>query len=216
MDATFVQWLPSLYLSSAYVVSFHLENKQGLPPQIYIDNVYQNRAETQTRVLSTIPTSILIIPPNELDLEGYSVGFIVKGSSSQPSRNIIRDQHIAPLPYRFLQSIRLQRKSITSSTSKIFTNYQAYDTHFSAYVRGGDDLVGRMFPFIGGKPLSQVVFYGWANGWILPDDLPQNAHISIVFWPQYLQYAGYGLLAATILVILFFPFNRHHKVTYGS
>jgi len=53
-----------------------------------------------------------------------------------------------------------------------------------------------MFPFIFGQQLKpDSLINNWENGWLLPSvDEESNNKIAVIFWPQYLEYAGFGLL----------------------
>lgn len=61
-----------------------------------------------------------------------------------------------------------------------------------------------MFPFLFGKELKQhILINNWANGWEIPPLASSVQHqIVIVFWPQYLQWIGFGLLFISLVVIL--------------
>jgi hypothetical protein len=49
--------------------------------------------------------------------------------------------------------------------------------------------------FRGREKLRHVKINGWANGWILPSGEVQEIQITVVYWPQYLEFIGLGLLA---------------------
>ena len=52
-----------------------------------------------------------------------------------------------------------------------------------------------------GKILRHVKVNNWANGWVLDDEInPEN--VKIIFWPQYLEFLGFILLAGAGLRIL--------------
>ncbi|MEK7522231.1 MAG: hypothetical protein AAB569_01505, partial [Patescibacteria group bacterium] len=67
-----------------------------------------------------------------------------------------------------------------------------------------------------GKILQHVLVNNWANGWVLDDrssmiDVRNNnlgskiydlKSILIIFWPQYLEFLGFALLAIAFLVII--------------
>jgi hypothetical protein len=50
-----------------------------------------------------------------------------------------------------------------------------------------------------GTILKHVKVDGWANGWMVPGSVT----IAIFYWPQLLEYLGFALLVAMILVIVF-------------
>ena len=68
-------------------------------------------------------------------------------------------------------------------------------------------LLERTFPFLFGEELTdQVMVNNWANGFLLrPDEIGTsegqgNRTFIIIFWPQYLQFVGFGILGATVLL----------------
>ena len=46
-------------------------------------------------------------------------------------------------------------------------------------------------PWIVGERLEKVKVNGWSNGWLVPKG---EYRIEIVYWPQYLQWIGLGIL----------------------
>lgn len=47
--------------------------------------------------------------------------------------------------------------------------------------------------------LTHVKVDGWANGWIIPS----SGVATIFYWPQLLEYLGFGILGGTVLMIIF-------------
>ncbi len=71
-----------------------------------------------------------------------------------------------------------------------------------------------LFPFLFGTEIKEhVLVNNWANGWVLT--APEEGKIVIVFWPQYLEFAGFGLLILTFVIILVkksYKQTIHHTV----
>lgn len=93
---------------------------------------------------------------------------------------------------------------------------QSFNIGWKAYIVADNGFLNTTFPFIFGKSLnSHVLVNNWANGWqISPADSGSvgtsqsrsksiNTNIVIIFWPQYLQYAGYIFLFGTLVTVLF-------------
>jgi len=58
-----------------------------------------------------------------------------------------------------------------------------------------------MLPMFFGERLREhVKINNWANGWKIEGN--EKYSYVIVFWPQYLQYAGFVVLALTLIVLL--------------
>ena len=75
---------------------------------------------------------------------------------------------------------------------------QGYDSGWIAYENNG------ILPLVFGKKLEHVKANGWANGYIVSD---QNSdtdtkEITIVYWPQYLQFFGFALLLLAPVLIM--------------
>jgi len=88
--------------------------------------------------------------------------------------------------------------------------YQSFSPGWLAYQVKNDNWINRYFPFLFGKKLeNHVLVNNWANGWIIDEKInPKN--IVIIFWPQYLQFLGFGLLIIAFLFILLYkPKNQN-------
>jgi hypothetical protein len=111
---------------------------------------------------------------------------------------------------------------ITGVVGGIVQIPQAFDKGWDAYVVPGTGFVDTYFPYISGKKLiDHVLVNNWANGWkvashgsSLRQDYGRQARVTgqqnivIVFWPQYLEYIGFGLVVVTLLVVVLFPKRR--------
>jgi len=63
-------------------------------------------------------------------------------------------------------------------------------------------------PILGKEIKEHVVVNNWGNGWMLQDNRmtgisEQSRTIVLVFWPQYLEYAGFGLMGIAIVISLY-------------
>ena len=101
----------------------------------------------------------------------------------------------------------------TPIKSGIITLSQSYHEGWKAYIveretRNIKHLINTYFPFLFGKELKDhIIVNNWANGWKIDKDYlkseigNQKSTIIIVFWPQYLQFIGFGLLMITAILI---------------
>lgn len=113
--------------------------------------------------------------------------------------------------------------NITSDVKTITLN-QAFETGWSAYTIDSNSPIAYIFPgFFGEKLEGHVMINNWANAWLIsqkPAD--QTLHepstnssektngklrrggtsIVIIFWPQYLQFTGFGIVILTVLGII--------------
>jgi len=103
---------------------------------------------------------------------------------------------------------------------------QGYDEGWLGYEVSGSSWLARWMPWFAGEKLEHVRVNGWGNGWILRNDKLQitNAKLSgfgevvkqvsadegeaaervvvMVFWPQYLEWLGFGLLGLCVMVLV--------------
>ena len=117
-------------------------------------------------------------------------------------------------------------KKINYFTYKISLNNEVMKSAFakaSPFVKTSEDKSLILFQtydpgwiaFSNGKMLSHVLINNWANGWILDDrslmidDRNSNLEskiynpksVMIIFWPQYLEFVGFGLMILIFLLI---------------
>jgi len=125
------------------------------------------------------------------------------------------------IPY--LYEVNLGKISL-GQNNKVLTLSQAFHNGWKAYEINGFNFINVNFPFFFGKELKdQVLINNWANGWKLDDKAcntlaprssqsevgkHETCNIVIIFWPQYLEFIGFGLLIGTLLGIVFY---KHRK-----
>jgi len=49
---------------------------------------------------------------------------------------------------------------------------------------------------------EHVLVNGWENGWSFDSAQDKKLNLVIVFWPQYLEFVGLGLLGMMVIVFL--------------
>jgi len=91
---------------------------------------------------------------------------------------------------------------------------QGYENGWQAFQVGDGSLgIKNLFPWFYGKKLKHVQVNGWENGWKIDNSKLGNASIVIIFWPQYLEFAGFEVLFLTFFILLI-PFLRRKKKVY--
>lgn len=160
-----------------------------------------------------------IISPHFQYGTGYAFNFQNRSYANISSKNELDSLSTYLMPYDIVKQLTLIKQdypinhsaSINSLSSKKMayfsylisivqpsnnTNHlilnQAYHEGWSAYAVTNDSLLTTSFPFLFGKKLQDhVLVNNWANGWKLNSN---DFQIVIFFWPQYLEFAGFGLL----------------------
>jgi hypothetical protein len=52
-------------------------------------------------------------------------------------------------------------------------------------------------------PIKHVKVDGWANGWMINGQVgSEKGEVTIFYWPQLLEYLGFGLLGVTVWVLI--------------
>ncbi len=99
--------------------------------------------------------------------------------------------------------------------------YQAHQEGWSAYET--NNILGKTIPLVFGKKIKDhVLVNNWANGWTLRSDeigatesqgelnqetINSSSNITLIFWPQYLEFIGFALLIGSFVYILRFKSN---------
>ncbi|MDP2649701.1 MAG: hypothetical protein Q8P10_02555, partial [bacterium] len=104
----------------------------------------------------------------------------------------------------------LYKTNIKSSDSYLVLS-QAYDDGWKAYKTNFQFSIfnfqlADIFPFIFGSEIKDhVLVNNWENGWKIDNyTLDANRYtLVIIFWPQYLEFAGFGILVLSVIFILF-------------
>lgn len=203
----------------SYVLNISTENVEGLPLELCIESLDKTRCAVRSRINeSSEGASSHFIIPSLGENDAYIINFVNKSVGEIESKNIIKDFSLEYAPYRFLKSLYLtsndtkrqkvesimaKRKSgwfyevkVESSKSSgeaILVLDQAYNTGWLAIEINKHGMPGF-------KVFNHVLYNNWANAWVVP---AVSASYVIIFWPQYLQFAGYLVLAIFIVVLGF-------------
>jgi len=210
--------LPNLSQNIGYLLAVESQNLNGLPLKICFEDDI-NKICIFEDVLSVnkknLQTDYFVIPPYK-NAFGYNllVDNISFGNST--TINQLKSIKIIPFPYSFLQSIKFQinkdikEKQIISPVSQKKITPYLYTVNISNIEHNDDILFFDQAyekgwkAWVNGKEIKDhVLVNNWANGWALRQgSAPQGTKIVIIFWPQYLEFAGFGLLILAVLVIV--------------
>lgn len=153
----------------------------------------------------------------------YSFPFMALKSIYMASANTIQNgtvqipKNVEHATY-YAYTITLDTDGLKNDKTLIL--YQSYNEGWEAYILSKPSgSFARTFPWFFGTRLEKhVLVNNWANGWELPvknsklriENLElknknlgnSNQHIVIIFWPQYLQFAGLAILVICLLALL--------------
>ncbi len=209
--------LSSLSEDQGYAISFKSRNISGLPIKICVKSLYSKKCEIYDELSKSKDwnTDIFVLPPMGQGL-GYSLDINNVSVGNIPTVNELSWIKIVPLPFSFLTEIRIEKPEFENKIKQTipldFTDFrfgkiiklpfnipdqstiilnQAFEKNWKAWVNG--------------KELKEhVLINNWANGWRIDNQPVTNNQqlITIVFWPQYLEFVGFGLLIVAFLSII--------------
>jgi hypothetical protein len=219
--ASFGYDAPYLEQRYGYLVKIDNLNLSGRRLFFYIMDLTKKQSYLEDRLIND--NEYYILNPKYQWGLGYNFVFQGNSYKNIASENLLNDLTIYTFPYQEIKNVRLVRKDGVSlnkqpvsaiQTRKInyFTYeavipenllnqnntlilYQAFSPGWKAYITPHNTFL----PFVFGQELKDhTTVNNWANGWFLNSEstvLSQNkAKITLVFWPQYLEFLGLGLL----------------------
>ena len=214
-------WRPTLPHEAGYIAFIKADYSSGLPMTFYIDNPYEKRAELETRLSKITEDNVAIIEPSEKYFQGYGFHLITKSVGDEIGKDQIKEFSEYPFPVNTLLTLSLEKDSAIPLMSLVKSspitfkkgnpsayevqnlpkdaNYlilsQAYQPGWKAYANG--------------KELkNHVLVNNWANAWLLDNltiqQFNNSPKITIIFWPQYLEFIGFGVFVISLVGIIAF------------
>jgi len=205
-----------------YLVKTQSVNNQGLPLFFYIVDETKKQSYLEDRLNNEIDYFILS-PRYDYGL-GYTFAFQNKSFKNFPSDNSLEQLAVYFSPYRALKEMKFVRKGFNKSEVKFSNNYEVKKINYFTYKVTANDanmiILNQSFDpgwiaFANGRLLNHVLVNNWSNGWVINNQLITNHQpayrtgrqpvtITIIFWPQYLEFLGFGLLILA-LIFVFLP-----------
>ncbi len=179
--------LSSLKHDHGYFLVFKSKNIEGMPLRICLFNLYSDLCDLYDELSKnkTLADDYFYIPPSENSLGfGLSIDNISYGDYN--AINELAQLKIVSIPQDLTaEKAVLPLPSPPSSFGKYFVLRQSYHPGWIAYQDGK-------------KLKNHVLVNNWANGW----ELEGEGAVTVVFWPQYLEFVGFGLLVISFLLII--------------
>jgi hypothetical protein len=217
-------YIPTVIHNEGYALFVVSQNKLGRGLHTWVLNENEKNAPIDTYLDEDKNTiSSFIIPPAEDFGRAYSLHFDNISITNDKTINDLGNVSLYAIPYNFLTSIKISDEKIvvnTPSNQSLYVNHpneayyevngitkntlvlsQSYDKGWHAYALKSENILNRLFPFIGGNELeNHVLINNWENGWVLDSKFDKDNRIIIVYLPQYLEFIGF--MAVFIVIIL--------------
>lgn len=201
---------PDLPHNEGYVISVTNENVSGLPLRMCVANTFSKRCDLSAALPAntSFATQAFLLPPindggvgYNIHFDNYSVGRII-------TTNRIKQLKIMPFPYYWISKMgfgAVDPALVQSSNLEIDSIKQffpgAIRVSFNNQSNPGLIILDRSFEsgwWMGGG--QHVEVNGWANGWLV--DSGKAGTMLIFYWPQLLEFLGFGILVAAFSLLL--------------
>jgi len=204
---------PQASLAQNYLAKINSRHLSGLPLRISLvsDNSQYKYIDT---ILPTknYSTSWFYIPARQLDSFDYGLNFIFTNNFYLfPSQNYVDQITLYPITLDQKNRVPSLNRQYINSKSNIFY-YQTKIDNLSEVLILPQSYSPAWLAFYFDnfkiKFLSHYQINNWANGWLVsPKTSSEDGDITvyIFFWPQLLEFIGFGLFLSTFIWII-----RHH------
>ncbi len=216
----------SLPYQTGYLILIKTDWEEGLPLNFYVDSPYTHRIELETKIAKekNYPNAF-ILSPNQLFGTGYGFHFKAESVGKIDAKTNVSDFSVYPFPYNFVNNIRLEKVNQLTEKKNYYVVNQSYNPGWKAYFVDSNNWINTYLPFLFGTELeNHFLVNNWANGWKISqsqlnqsppktgsvgisnadstDSTDSKLIITVLFWPQYLEFAGFGLLIIAFVFIL--------------
>ncbi|OGK64581.1 hypothetical protein A2313_04085 [Candidatus Roizmanbacteria bacterium RIFOXYB2_FULL_41_10] len=205
----------------AYLLSIKSRKLSGFPLTLTVTSLNNQHKYLLTFLndSSKSVTEYFVLPPFETFDQGLEIRINNHSFNNTPSVSEVSFMGLTPVPFSYLTGIRLQQiETVKSAKSKnIVINKLSYWQYqgFLPDEFSNNLILSQAFDpgwraYLNGRELKEhVLVNNWANGWVIPED--ESGEVKIIFWPQYLQFLGFGLLIITFVLISFHFGNGTNK-----
>jgi hypothetical protein len=184
----------------AYLIAVTSRNVKGLPLNLCVINEITKHCDIYAALSSfeNFSKDVFLLPAQLKDNFGFNVNINNLGIGNDQSINDLKSIEIIPFPYRYLSQVSTGNVSLQKDKN-VFVLAESYEEGWEAYEFKNVNWLDTVFPFLFGAELKEhVLVNNWENGWILSSG-SNNSEIVTIFWPQYLEYLGFGILAGSFI-----------------
>ena len=204
--------LPDLPHRYGYLLNIKTknDNKRGLLINLFDNTVKKNSLETYLDNDGKNHNYYFIVSPRSYYGLGYTLYFDNLSEGRETIINDLFEVNLYEIPYSYLKSLKTVNKN--NSGKNIYYLSQSFHPGWKAYWINCQNnnlkcQISTFFPFIFGQELkNHVLVNNWANGWEINSEICNVEHktcqIVILFWPQYLEFLGFGLMISSFVFLL--------------
>lgn len=217
------------YLQQRYGYIFKIKNKNIAGRRMYFYITDNTRKQILIEDRLREDTAYYFLPPKYQYGLGYSIVFENESSVIEQSENQLETIETYIFPATEIKQIKMSNNipntilseqiNFTSKKRNYFTYevqlnnkatvilYQSFHPGWVAYNVPTNNWMNQNLAFLFGQKINtHVLINNWANGWLIE---PETKNIVIIFWPQYLQYLGLGLLLISFFGIVFWKSKKN-------
>ena len=194
----------NLDLRNNYVIKVVANNISGRPLLYKVFTAQNNRLIIDSKLSpSALPQYIYIPSLDQFD-QGIGINFSSLSLSQQPTINDLVSVEISKTNYNYFDT-NYPTYLITKNLpiNAIHPNQTFYRVTLNTadkFLVLPQSSASGWIALANGKILPHVLINNWANGWKLND--LNNQTVYIFFWPQLLEFLGFGLLIGTFIWLI--------------
>ena len=221
--------IASIPQSMGYMIEVDTNAIKGRRPYFAILDQTKYQQVLDDRL--TKDTSFYIVPPHYQYGVGYIASLYNYSYAGIPVATEIQHIRVYGFPYTTLKSIYMSKANTIQSgfihvpeqmehpsyylytagfsigeqqSKNTIVLHQSYSDGWEAYtMQKSPNGLAQTFPWFFGTRLEKhVLVNNWANGWELSQN--KNQHVVIIFWPQYLEFVGLGIVVITLIATAYY------------
>ena len=198
-----------------YLIRAQSVNYQGPPLFFYIVDETKKQSYLEIRLDNQI--NYFILPPRYKYGLGYTFTFQNNSFKNFKTSNNLKKLSLYLFPYQALKEMKFVRKGFNKTEVNFSNDYEVKKLNYFTYKVVLNNETMKQFNNLilfqsfdpgwiaiqNGKILPHVLINNWSNGWLLRQGSgAQGANVTVIFWPQYLEFFGFGLLILIFLLVL--------------
>jgi len=194
-----------------YLLKTKSINKRGLPLFFYIVDQTKKQSYLEDRLDK--PVDYFIIQPRYNYGLGYTFAFQNKSFKNLQALNNLEELSLYLFPYQALKELKFVKTGTGKSQVNFYNNFDVIKNNYFTYSvkidQSSQAKTNNLILYQSYSPgwialsnwkiLPHVTVNNWANGWKLDSGYEK---ITLIYWPQYLEFFGLGVLALILILVL--------------